>query len=57
MFCKNSLFPVLLTLCLLSKFPVQLPFVYVNTYSSKHVLIGPTNVYCVLMTCQVLCRL
>lgn len=34
MFCKNSLFPVLLTLCLLSKFPVQLPFVYVNTYSS-----------------------
>lgn len=34
MFCKNILFPVLLTLCLLSKFPVQLLFVYVNTYSS-----------------------
>lgn len=31
MFCKNSLFPALLTLCLSPKFSAQLRFVYVNT--------------------------
>lgn len=53
MLCRNSLFPVLVTLCLSPAFSVQLHLVYVNASSC----LPSPNIYRMLLTGQALCRI